>query len=215
MGSGRACEIWQLIVVESHTLWQDDAEAIEQHGLSSVGLGDAAQSDFAMSSSGQDDVVRLDEPEFFEDGAWGIWGQLSIATRRFDRNAGVKIKDREFVPGDYTTISVTDTGTGMSPEVLEHIFEPFYTTKDRDKGTGLGLSMAFGFIRQLSDVVMPGSLNGMELAEEVLVRWPSVKIVLTTVFPDARLLDVVESKRLGLIVSLIAKMHSHASVLES
>ncbi len=64
-------------------------------------------------------------------------GKLVIETRN------VTVDDT----GDYVRISVTDTGTGMAPEILEHAFEPFFTTK-RGRGTGLGLSTIYGFAQQ-------------------------------------------------------------------
>lgn len=74
-------------------------------------------------------------------------GKITIETANQlldDRTA----RERELPPGQYLSVCVTDTGTGMTREVIEHAFEPFYTTKPLGQGTGLGLSMIYGFARQ-------------------------------------------------------------------
>ena len=63
-------------------------------------------------------------------------------------------------PGDYLRVSVSDTGCGMAPEIIERAFEPFFTTKPVGKGTGLGLSQIFGFARQSGGEVAIASRAG-------------------------------------------------------
>jgi PAS domain S-box-containing protein len=67
---------------------------------------------------------------------------------------------KELESGDFICIAVTDDGTGMPPEVVEHAFEPFYTTKDIGKGSGLGLSMVYGFVTQSGGKIALGSEEG-------------------------------------------------------
>ena len=73
-------------------------------------------------------------------------GTLTIATANIHLEQGEL--DGEVTAGDYVVLSVADTGTGMPPEVLERVVEPFFTTKGPGAGSGLGLSMIFGFARQ-------------------------------------------------------------------
>ncbi|MBE2992570.1 PAS domain S-box protein [Sphingomonas sp. CFBP 13603] len=74
-------------------------------------------------------------------------GRLTIETgnKWLDDHAA---RERDLPAGQYLSICVTDTGTGMTPETIERAFEPFYTTKPIGQGTGLGLSMIYGFARQ-------------------------------------------------------------------
>jgi PAS domain S-box-containing protein len=206
-------------------------------------------------------------------------GELTIATGNRVLDAEYAAGRSELTAGDYVLIEVSDTGSGIPPEVLERVFEPFFTTKEPGRGTGLGLSMVFGFIKQsrghisvyseigkgttfrlylprdmagavaidagraapaaaggeeailvvednegirrvvkrqltalgyrvletddaaaaleilvaeriallFTDVVMPGSMDGVELAQTAMARWPELKVILTSGFPETRL----------------------------
>ncbi|HUL05087.1 MAG TPA: CHASE3 domain-containing protein [Candidatus Acidoferrum sp.] len=75
-------------------------------------------------------------------------GKLIIETGNHQLDADYAAHNAEVTPGDYAMLAVTDTGTGMPPEVIERAFEPFFTTKGVGKGSGLGLSMIYGFAKQ-------------------------------------------------------------------
>jgi hypothetical protein len=75
-------------------------------------------------------------------------GVLTIETANVEVDTLSESPASNLAPGGYVKLSVSDTGTGMAPDVLEHAFEPFFTTKDVGQGSGLGLSMVFGFVRQ-------------------------------------------------------------------
>lgn len=75
-------------------------------------------------------------------------GKLTIETNNAHLDDSYAAAHSEVSAGQYIVISITDSGTGMSQEVIERAFEPFFTTKTVGKGTGLGLSQVFGFMKQ-------------------------------------------------------------------
>jgi CheY-like chemotaxis protein len=206
-------------------------------------------------------------------------GSLIVVTgnRRLDEDYAAQHADVR--PGEYAMIEVSDTGDGMTHELMQRVFEPFFTTKEEGKGTGLGLSMVYGFIKQsgghvnvysepgigttfrlylprdetaraagaattateavaghgesvlavednaslrrvvvrqlrelgyqvmeaenaaaamkvlerepvdllFTDVIMIGGASGIELAREALARWPDLKVLITSGFPETKL----------------------------
>lgn len=230
-------------------------------------------------------------------------GKLTIETKNVTLDAAyvARQQDEDLVPGDYVMLSVTDSGSGISPDIIDRVFEPFFTTKEVGKGSGLGLSMIYGFIRQsqghiaieselgkgtsvrmffrrtarvaepastavrrgplpggnerilvvedeegvraivgeqlrslgysvrlagnaeqalaelqvdrfdlvLTDVVMPGALNGKGLSDEVGRRWPATRVVFMSGYSENTLMH---DGRLDSGVMLLAKPHLKADL---
>ena len=122
-------------------------------------------------------------------------GRLTIATE--NSAPGDPLRPRDLAPGEYVVISVTDTGTGMTDEVIAKAFEPFFTTKPTGSGTGLGLSQVYGISTQMGGGVRIDSKPG---------RGTTVAIYL----PRAQQAAVSSS---GAVGPHIASLPQHATVL--
>jgi signal transduction histidine kinase len=93
-------------------------------------------------------------------------GTMSIVARARQLGEG---EESECKPGTWLELAVSDTGTGMSKDVMAHLFEPFFTTKPLGKGTGLGLSTCYGIIRQLGGNIRVTSEVGAGTTFRVLL----------------------------------------------
>lgn len=88
-------------------------------------------------------------------------GSILIRTANVTEAEAASLKFDGMTPADYVLIDVEDTGTGMSPEIIQKIFEPFFTTKELGKGTGLGLSTVYGIVKQTEGFIYPVSTVGV------------------------------------------------------
>ncbi len=116
-------------------------------------------------------------------------GQLTIGLRTIDVPGGTELDHGAALPGRYVCLSVTDTGTGMTPDAAIHLFEPFFTTKPRGKGTGLGLATIYGVVKQNGGSVEVYSEEG---------KGTTFKIYLPRVTGEAKPLLDLEARNLAL-----------------
>lgn len=96
-------------------------------------------------------------------------GKVRIATRNVGPDEKFAYKTPGMPAGEYVLLEVTDTGTGIAPDVLEHIFEPFFTTKPVGQGTGLGLSTVYGIVKQTGGFVYCSSELGQGTTFHILL----------------------------------------------
>lgn len=96
-------------------------------------------------------------------------GKIVLRTRNVTEAEAAGLSFTGMPPGDYVLIEVEDTGTGMPPEILDKIFEPFFSTKELGKGTGLGLSTVYGIIKQTGGFIYPRSVVGKGTAFKIFL----------------------------------------------
>jgi Signal transduction histidine kinase regulating C4-dicarboxylate transport system len=99
-------------------------------------------------------------------------GRLSVTTgelRLAEGDIRARYPGAGMAPGVYVSLAVSDSGTGMSPDVLEHVFEPFFTTRTFGKGVGLGLAVVYGAVKQNSGYIWASSEAGRGSRFEILL----------------------------------------------
>jgi two-component system, cell cycle sensor histidine kinase and response regulator CckA len=114
-------------------------------------------------------LVKADEGQFFQvvmnlavnaRDAMPDGGEITITTANVSERESIGLKDRGLERGEYVLCEVRDSGTGIKPEHLQKIFDPFFSTKEVGKGTGLGLSMVYGIVKQTGGAIVVDSEIG-------------------------------------------------------
>jgi two-component system, cell cycle sensor histidine kinase and response regulator CckA len=87
-------------------------------------------------------------------------GKLTLRAANVTAAESRHLAPKSMPPGEYVLVEVSDSGTGIPPEIIDHIFEPFFSTKEVGKGTGLGLSTVYGIVKQTGGFIYPESTIG-------------------------------------------------------
>jgi len=104
-------------------------------------------------------------------------GTIRIKTRNVSTEDAAALNRPDIPIEELVMIEVSDTGTGIAPEIMDKIFEPFFTTKDVGKGTGLGLSMVYGIVKQSGGYIYPESEVGKGTAFRIFLPRHIVEVV--------------------------------------
>src|SRR5712671_548026 len=137
----RPLDLNKLITAEADFMQRTLGEAIEVEAVGGGGLWrvEVDQNEFESALLN----LAINARDAMPDG-----GKLTLETGNTFLDQNYCRANPEVLPGQYVMISVTDNGTGMTKEVMDRAFEPFFSTKSVDAGTGLGLSQVYGFIKQ-------------------------------------------------------------------
>ncbi|MCF8111915.1 MAG: response regulator, partial [Desulfobacteraceae bacterium] len=87
-------------------------------------------------------------------------GRLEVDLRQVEITEETSPGYRNLTPGQYLCVTVSDTGCGITPEIIDKIFEPYFTTKEQEKGTGLGLSVSYGIVKNAGGTIRAESTPG-------------------------------------------------------
>jgi PAS domain S-box-containing protein len=150
----RAIDVHQLLASLADILRRTlgahiDVSAVVDDGLPSV-KADPGMLDMALLN------LAVNSRDAMPDG-----GRLVLSATLAEVDPGAAARDDDLAPGRYVRIAVTDTGSGMTPDVKARAFEPFFTTKERGKGSGLGLSLVYGFAKQSGGHIVADSDPGL------------------------------------------------------
>ncbi|MDB4951896.1 MAG: Blue-light-activated protein, partial [Gemmatimonadetes bacterium] len=117
-------------------------EDVELETLTDTGPG------LVLADAGQLEQVLVNLVVNARDAMPAGGGRVAVRTAAVEVAAPLRRGDAQVPPGAYVELRVSDTGTGIAPELRTRVFEPFFTTKSADRGTGLGLSTVYGIVRQ-------------------------------------------------------------------